>query len=66
MFVRGGSVDSYYYLLSVAGNEGAYWSSVGGISNFAYSLYFGSGYAGSSGGSGRYIGFSVRYVALGG
>ena len=64
MFVRGGSVNPGNYL-SLAGDYGYYRSSVGSSSSTAYSLYFYSGGVYPSGGPRRYIGFSVRCVALG-
>ena len=65
MFVRGG----YVYpgdVLSGAGDDGLYWSSVGRSSSNAYSLTFGSGYVYPSYSGTRYYGYSVRCVALGG
>ena len=65
MFVRGGNVWPGRYL-DGAGYSGYYWPSVGLNSNFAYDLYFDSGSVDSSGGDNRYLGSSVRCVALGG
>ena len=65
MFVRGG----YVYpggSLGGAGYSGNYWSSVGRSGSVAYYLYFGSGAVNPSNGYNRYIGQSVRCVALGG
>ena len=65
MFVRGGLVDPGYNLVN-AGYYGDYWSSVGRSSSNAYSLYFDSGYVYPSLNYSRYLGQSVRCVALGG
>ena len=65
MFVRGGNVYPGNDL-GYAGDYGNYWSSVGRNSSGAYVLYFVSGYVNPSNGYGRYLGFSVRCVALGG
>ena len=63
MFVRGGYVDPGDYL-DYAGDVGNYWSSVGRNSSYAYSLYFDSGYVNPSNNYYRYVGFSVRCVAV--
>ena len=63
MFVRGGYVDPGYYL-GYAGYSGYYWSSVGRSSSYAYSLYFNSGNVSPSYYYARYLGFSVRCVAV--
>ena len=65
MFVRGGLVSTGYRLLN-AGHYGYYWSSVGYIRDYAYSLYFDSGYVRPTDNTTRYTGLSVRCVALGG
>ena len=65
MFVRGGFVNPGYYL-DFAGGGGYYWSSVGRSSSYAYTLYFLSGRVRPSYDYGRYLGISVRCVALGG
>ena len=65
MFVRGGYVDPGDYL-NAAGYGGGYWSSVGRISSSAYYLYFGSGVVVPSYNGYRYVGYSLRCVALGG
>ena len=65
MFVRGGYVDPGHALY-YAGGYGYYWSSVGRSSSNANNLYFGSGFVYPSGYYGRYYGFSIRCVALGG
>ena len=65
MFVRGGIVTPGYNLVG-AGNLGYYWSSGGRSSYDAYFLYFDSGNVYPSSYYGRYAGFSVRCVALGG
>ena len=65
MFVRGGNVNPGNYLY-YAGYNGYYWSSVGRSSSYAYCLDFYSGYVYPSGYTNRYLGFSVRCVALGG
>ena len=65
MFVRGGSVYPGDPLGS-AGNYGLYWSSVGRSSSNAYGLYFRSGGVYPSFGNYRYLGYSLRCVALGG
>ena len=65
MFVRGGLVRPGDYL-NVAGSSGVYWSSVGRNSSNAYYLTFASGNVYPSNYSGRYNGYSVRCVALGG
>ena len=65
MFVRGGGVDPGGSL-GDAGYRGFYWSSVGGSSSYAYNLYFDSGYVIPSLDYYRYLGQSVRCVALGG
>ena len=65
MFVRGGTVypgDDLY----AAGDRSRYWSSVGRYSNGAYNLGFSSGDVSPSNNGNRYLGFSVRCVALGG
>ena len=66
MFVRGGVAwpdDD----LDGAGGDGLYWSSVGRNSSIAYGLYFRSGRVYPSYDYGaRYVGFSLRRVALGG
>ena len=64
MFVRGGYVSPGYNLY-YAGGSGNYWSSVGRSSSDAYRLYFNSGGVNPSTSYSRYIGFSVRCVALG-
>ena len=64
MFVRGGYVDPGH--LGNAGYNGGYWSSVIRISSYAYDLYFNSGTVYPSYSRYRYLGFSVRCVALGG
>ena len=63
LFVRGGYVLPGAYLY-YAGSNGYYWSSVGRSSSIAYLLYFYSG-VDPSYDNGRYLGFSVRCVALG-
>ena len=65
MFVRGGSVNPGYPLDN-AGYSGRYWSSVSLNSNYAYYLYFNPSGVYPSYSNLRYIGFSVRCVALGG
>ena len=65
MFVRGGYVFPGG-TLDIAGYVGSSWSSVGRSSSLAYNLYFDSGYVDPSGVNGRYLGQSVRCVALGG
>ena len=65
MFVRGGYVKPGFHL-DVAGYGGNYWSSVGRSSSNAYSLHFTSGYVYPSNYSYRYLGYSLRCVALGG
>ena len=65
MFVRGGYVSPGNYL-DGAGGSGLYWSSVGRNSSFAYYLVFNSGYVRPSSNVSRYVGFSLRCVALGG
>ena len=65
MFVRGGSVYPGNFLYS-AGGDGYYWSSVGRSSSAAYSLNFDSGGLGPSNYTNRYVGLSLRCVALGG
>ena len=65
MFVRGGYVTPGYYLFN-AGRGGYYWSSVGRYSSYAYNLSFDSGSVDPSLYDRRYLGFSVRCVALGG
>ena len=65
MFVRGGSVNPGLGLYS-AGGLGFYWSSVGGSSYYVYGLSFDLGYVGPSDSIFRYLGLSVRCVALGG
>ena len=65
MFVRGGFINPGYVLYD-AGYGGSYWSSVGRSSSGAYYLYFDSGNVYPSGNYHRYLGFSVRCVALGG
>ena len=65
MFVQGGDVDPGDYLSS-AGREGYYWSSIGGGSYSAYNLVFDQFGVSPSNSYVRYIGFSVRCVALGG
>ena len=65
MFVRGGGVNPGSRLTN-AGGYGSYWSSVGRSSSTAYYLYFNSGYVTPSSSYGRYLGQSVRCVALGG
>ena len=65
MFVRGGYVDPGNYLY-YAGYFGYYWSSVGRSRSYAYSLYFDSGGVGPSSNDFRYLGRSLRCVALGG
>ena len=65
MFVWGGYVTpglSLYF----AGNVGYYWSSVGRSSSSAYALYFSPDGADSSFENERYVGYSIRCVALGG
>ena len=65
MFVRGG----YVYpgsLLYVSGYGGFYWSSVGYDSDVAYALSFDPADVSPSGGNARYVGKSLRCVALGG
>ena len=64
MFVRGGYVDPGDTLYT-AGSGGYYWSSIG-ANNYAYGLYFYSGYVYPSSLSSRCVGQSVRCVALGG
>ena len=64
MFVRGGNVNPDYSLY-YAGYYGYYWSSVGRSSSDAYNLYFGPYGVYPSYLSDRYLGFSVRCVALG-
>ena len=65
VFVRGGRVypGSYLYY---AGSYGYYWSSVGRSSSYAYHLVVGSGGVYPSRTNPRYVGLSVRCVALGG
>ena len=65
MFVRGGVVGPGNFL-SGAGSNGNYWSSVGRSSSTAYYLYFYSGYVNPSNYDARYLGSSIRCVALGG
>ena len=68
VFVRGGYVYPGY-ILDYAGGYGGvgyYWSSVGRSSSDAYHLYFGPYGVYPSYLSDRYLGFSVRCVALGG
>ena len=65
MFVRDGYVNPGNNL-NDAGYGGYYWSSVGGNSSSAYYLYFSSGRVNPSYSLGRYNGFSIRCVALGG
>ena len=65
MFVRGGDVNPGRYL-DLAGYYGFYWSSVGRSSSGAYDLIFDSGFVTPSNYGTRYVGFSVRCVALGG
>ena len=65
MFVQGGGVDPGTDLLD-AGGSGLFWSSVGRSSSYAYTLAFGSGGVYPSRNYARYVGFSVRCVALGG
>ena len=67
MFVRGGGVDPGGYL-NLAGYYGHYWSSVSSNigSDSAYGLGFGSDNVNPSRNYIRYLGFSVRCVALGG
>ena len=65
MFVRGGLVYPGNFL-TYAGYYGGYWSSVGRSSSGAYFLYFDSGGVYPSYNDARYVGFSVRCVALGG
>ena len=65
MFVRGGDVnpgDS----LNHAGDIGGYWSSVGGSSNYAYGLGFAPIGVYPLYYNTRYVGQSVRCVALDG
>ena len=64
MFVQGGRIHPGSYL-EYAGREGYYWSSVGRSSSYAYSLGFYSGSVDPSYYYFRYVGFSVRCVALG-
>ena len=64
MFVRGGYVGPGVILYG-AGGYGYYWSSVGRSSSGAYGLNFGSGGVNPSYNY-RYLGQSVRCVALGG
>ena len=63
-FVRSGYVYPNYHYLNYAGYGGYYWSSVASSSSLAHSLYFYPSYVGPSLGNGRYVGFSVRCVAL--
>ena len=65
MFVRGGYVGPGDYL-DYAGYGGYYWSSVGRSSSYAYDLGFVSGGVYPSRYNVRYVGLSVRCVALGG
>ena len=65
MFVRGGYVSPGNILYN-AGDLGYYWSSVGRSSSRAYDLTFGPYGVGPSDYYYRYVGFSVRCVALGG
>ena len=65
MFVRGGYVNPGSSLYD-AGYNGNYWSSVGRNSSNAYYLVFTSGYVYPSASDYRYLGQSVRCVALGG
>ena len=68
MFVRSGWVNPGNDL-NYAGNEGDYWSSVSYYSYYSYYAYrlgFYSGGISLSSADYRYIGFSVRCVALGG
>ena len=65
MFVRGGYVGPGDYL-DGAGTEGRYWSSVGSNSGDAYGLTFAPYGAIPSYSDGRYFGFPLRCVALGG
>ena len=65
MFVRGGGVDPGDVLVG-AGYGGLYWSSVSFDSNTAYALAFIPDEASPSDSNSRYLGFSVRCVALGG
>ena len=65
MFVRGGWVIPGRYLNS-AGDVGRYWSSDGFNSSYAFYLEFGPNYIDPSHGYYRYLGQSVRCVALGG
>ena len=65
MFVRGGGVNPGD-ALGYAGDYGYYWSSVGRDSSLAYYLGFSSGLVLPSYGPSRYLGFSIRCVALGG
>ena len=65
LFVRGGRVDPGDGL-SYTGNNGRFWSSVSYNSSIAYPLYFDSGYVNPSSIDNRYVGFSIRCVALGG
>ena len=63
MFVRGGLVIPGGYLYD-AGYGGYYWSSVGRSSSYAYYLYFNSGHVAPSDNYTRYVGQSVRCVAV--
>ena len=65
MFVQGGNVDPGN-TLGVAGSGGYYWSSVGRSSSRAYGLGFSPSGVSPTSNGGRYAGFSVRCVALGG
>ena len=49
--------------LNNAGRVGLYWSSTANSSNYAYALYFSSGYVNPSGSYSRYGGQSVRCLA---
>ena len=65
MFVQGGFVNPGRNL-RYAGHYGSYWSSVGLDSNYAYSLYLDPLGVTPSVNDRRYLGFSLRCVALGG
>ena len=65
MFVRGGYINPGNNLI-YAGYYGYYWSSVGDGSYVAYYLGFNPYGVFPSDYYGRYYGFSVRCVALGG
>ena len=65
LFVQGGNVYPGGSLNLAGYYGGYYWSSVGRSSSFAYDLFFGSGFFYPSHYFNRYLGLSVRCVALG-